>query len=402
MQHKQIDYKFFFTIALLVIFGMVMISSVSVFSSYVISGWATNQHFFIRNVIHIIVSSILLVAFLKIPYEFIKKIAPLILAWWIALLLIVLAFWSEYYWAKWWLKIPWVPFVLQPTEFVKLGLIIFLAYFFWKWQSRLKTFKYWFLPFAWILWVHVLLIWMQPDFWTLLVILPVSTIMFFVAGWNVRHLFIMLWLWFVLMSSVYFMWSYDKSAWESKPAFWYVYDRVNSFLWNEEDKEKSDTVLYQQDQSLIAIWRGWFSGEWFGSSIQKYWYLPQVEWDFIFAVTVEELWFIWWMGLIFMYLFIWWRGLRVYNSSSDPFVKLYALWFTMWIMSQAFINIWVNLKILPNTWITLPFVSYWGSSLLALMIWAWIFLAVSRDADVSRAPSRRTKVWESNSVYMFK
>jgi cell division protein FtsW len=280
-----------------------------------------------------------------------------------------------------------------------------LSAMFAKYKWRISNWKKWFLPYIWFIWAVVLLIAMQPDFGSILVILPVATILFFVAGWNVRHLFVMWTLWLFLLVSVYFMGKYDPDklvTQEDRPAFAYIYDRINSFLWQEEDEKKSGNVLYQQDQWLIAIWTGWWMWVWFGSSVQKYWYVPQVEWDFIFSVIVEELWFLWALWLIWIYLFIWFRCFVLASNSKDDFAKYFAIWIWSRILMQAFVNLWVNLKILPNTWITLPFVSYWGSSLMSLAIGVALLLWISRDIDkdyVSSTKKRGTK-WAFSSVNM--
>lgn len=384
MMKNQIDYKLFFAVFSLIIFWMIMISSVSVYSSFTITDWESNNYFLIRNIIHIAISSFLLVIIAKTPYKFFQKYSHIFLWIWILALLAVLIVWSRYHWAKWWLVIPWLPFAIQPTEFTKVAIVLFLSSMFAKYKWRISHFKKWFLPYIWLIWMIVLLIAMQPDFGSILVILPVSTILFFVAWWNVRHLFVMWSLWIVLIFSVYFMWKYNPEeivTREDRPTFAYIYDRINSFLWKEVNEEKSSWVLYQQDQWLIAIWTGWLFWVWFGSSVQKFWYVPQVEWDFIFSVIVEELWFLWALMLIWVYLFIWYRCFVLATNSKDDFSKYFAIWIWSRILMQAFVNLWVNLKLLPNTWITLPFVSYWGSSLMSLAIWIAILLGISRDVD---------------------
>lgn len=405
MKDKQIDYRLFFAVFSLIIFWMVMISSVSVFSSYKITGWDSNNHFLIRNIIHIAISSFLIVIIAKTPYKFFQKYSYIFMGIWILSLMAVLVFWTKLYWAKWWLFIKWLPFWIQPTEFTKVAVILFLSAMFAKYKGRIGHFKKWFMPYIWLIWLIFMLIAMQPDFGSILVIVPVATILFFVAWWNVRHLFLMWSIWLILLISVYFMGKYDPDkilTKEDRPTFAYIYDRVNSFLWNEEDEAKSWNILYQQDQWLIAIWTGWLLWVGFGSSIQKYGYVPQVEWDFIFSVIVEELWFLWALWLIWIYLFIWYRCFVIANNSKDDFSKYFAIWIWSRILMQAFVNLWVNLKLLPNTWITLPFVSYGGSSLMSLAIWIAILLWISRDVDKELDISKRKKwkIFQYSTVNM--
>jgi cell division protein FtsW len=394
MIKRNVDYKLFFAVIALIIFWMIMISSVSVFPSFkvtsgMVAKWyiqeAYNHFYVIRNIAHVIIWLIAVAVISKIRYTFFEKFSHY--TFWLSLLLlfIVLVIWSVFWWAKWWLDIPWVPFLIQPTEFMKIALIVFLAAIFKKYKWYLQSFQYWFLPYLGIIWFIVLLVGLQPDFGTILVVVPVSALMFFYAWANIKHLWITALLWFLLIFSVYITWDYDKETWETTKWLWYITQRLDTFLWDNEDlftaaaykDERKDQIR----QALITIWSWGFTWLGFGHSIQKYWFLPAVEGDFIFSVIIEELWFLWWMTLIFIYLYIWYRALYISRHSKDLFAKYFALWYWSRILFQAFVNIWVNLNIMPLTGITLPFISYWWSSLLSLLIWLWILLNISRYID---------------------
>ncbi len=387
---KNVDYKLFFTVLLLIIFWMIMISSVSVYSSFRVTNimannWyienAYNYFYVLRNIWHVIISLILLWIVVKIKYSTFEKYSKYI--FWIAviLLLIVLIIWATYKWAKWWINIPWIPFNIQPTEFLKISLILFFASFLKQYKWYLENFKKWYLPFMWYLSLIVLLVALQPDFWTIMVIVPVTIIMYFYAWINIKHLASTIVVWILLILSVYTAWDYDKETWKNLNTLWYITNRIDNFLTNNKDAINNKTINYQTEQALIAIWSWWFSWLWFGSSIQKFWYLPEVQWDFIFSVIIEELWFIWWIILIWMYLFIWYRWFYIASRVKDLFAKYTAVWISSRILIQAFINIWVNLNIIPLTWITLPFISYGWSSLLSLVLWLAILLNISRDIN---------------------
>lgn len=400
MINKQVDYKLFFATLFLIVFWMIMISSVSVFSSFRVTDWMVskwlisesyNYFYVIRNIIHVFISLILLGIIAKIPYKFFYKNALNIFIIVVLLLIFVLIKWATYKWASWWISLPWLPFNIQPTEFLKLSLIIFLAYIFKRKKNYLHNFKNWFLPFLWIIWLVVLLVWLQPDFWTIMVILPVSVIMFFLAWANIKHLLVMWILWILLFLSVYSFWDYDKVTWKNLNSLWYITQRIDNFLADNEIAIKNKSINYQTEQWLIAIWSGWFTWLWFWNSIQKFWYLPEVQWDFIFSVIVEELGFIGWLILILIYLFIWFRWFYIWSMVDDLFAKYTAFWISSWILLQAFINIWVNLNIVPLTWITLPFVSYGWSSLLSLSIAIWLLLAISREMQENTKYSRHVR-----------
>lgn len=394
---KSIDYKLFFTVIALVVFWMIMISSVSVYSSFkltdkMVAWWliesSYNYFYVLRNMVHVLIFMVILWIVAKINYTTFEKYSKHIFAFSIGLLLMVLLIWMSMKWARWWINIPWIPFTIQPTEFLKVALILFFASFFKRYRWYLKSFKRWYLPFMWYLVWIVFLVWLQPDFWTIMVIVPVTVIMYFYAWMNEKHLFATVWLWILLLLSVYTAWDYDKVTWKNKNALWYITQRIDNYLADNQESIKNNTINYQTEQALIAIWSWWFKWLGFWWSIQKFWYLPEVQWDFIFSVIIEELWFIWWLVILSMYMYIWYRWFYIASRVSDYFAKYAAIWFSSRILIQAFINIWVNLNIVPLTWITLPFISYWWSSLLSLSLWLAILLSISRNIDNEQQFSR--------------
>jgi cell division protein FtsW len=361
---------------------------------------AYNHFYVLRNIAHVLAWMTVLWVIVKIHYSIFEKFSKHIFSLALLLLVIVLTIWTKLGWAKWWLAIPWIPFTIQPTEFLKISLIIFLAAFFKKYKWYLQSFKDWFLPYLSIIWVIVLLVWLQPDFWTILVIVPVSAIMFFYAWANIKHLVLTTFLALFLATSIYAIWDYDKETWIPKNKLGYITQRIDTFAWDNKNlfikQALKDSRKDQIRNSLITIWSWWFDGLGFGKSIQKYWYLPEVQWDFIFSVIIEELWFTWGLILILFYLHIWYRGFYIASRVKDLFAKYVAVGISSRILLQAFINIWVNLNIMPLTGITLPFISYWWSSLLSLMIALWILLNISRYTEVKSKYSRI-----SRKKYMF-
>ena len=397
---KNIDYKLFIVVVLLIVFGAIMISSVSVYSSYkvtyeqYVSKWLIkapyNYFYLVRSIFHIVISLIVMWLVTKVNYSFFEKYAKyFLLASWV-MLIYVLIVWATLKWAKWWISIPWIPFLIQPTEFLKVSLIIFLAAAFKKYNHNLRDLKKWFLPFLWVMSVVVILVWLQPDFWTLMVLLPVTTILFFFAWANIKHILSMALLWITLVFVVYNLWKWISSDWKTSKLN-YITRRIDNYLADSESAIKNSQINDQTKQWLITIWSGWFAWKWFWQSIQKFWYLPEVQWDFIFAVIVEELGFRWWLILLLVYLYIWYRGFYIAYNVRDKFAKYAALGLTSWFLFQTFINVWVNLNIVPLTWVTLPFISYGWSSLLALCVWIWILLSISRNIEEKPAYARMNK-----------
>lgn len=136
MPQKNIDYTLFFLVFGLVIFGMIMISSVSVYPSYNVTSRmvelgrldeANNWFYLVRNIMHVFIASLAFAFFVKFPTDAIERSARGIFAGGLAFLMLVLFIGAEYNGARGWISIPYVPFSLQPVEFMKLALIIYLA-----------------------------------------------------------------------------------------------------------------------------------------------------------------------------------------------------------------------------------------------------------------------------------
>lgn len=381
---KNIDYKLFFAVLLLIVFGLMMISSVSVYSSFEVTsdsmtGNIYNYFYLKKSIGHIFLSLFLLFIMTKVNVSFFEKNAKYFYTFALVLLMLVLVKWLSLKWASWWLDIPWLPSI-QPTEFAKVAIIVFLAFFLKKYNWLIKTFTWWLLPFLLITGSMTLLVWLQPDFWTLLIILPVLGIMYFSAGASYKHILWLLAIWLVFFWLIYVAWDYDKKTGKRLNSLWYITLRVDN-LFGLNEFASSKKSKYQTEQWLIAIGSGWFSGKGFWNSIQKYGYLPEAQWDLIFAIIVEELWFLGGFGIIIIYLFIGYRGYRIAYHVQDSFAKYAAIGITSRILFQAFINIWVTLNVVPLTWVTLPFVSYGGSSMLSLWIGLWVLLCISREID---------------------
>lgn len=385
-----------------------MISSVSVFGSFRVTNIMANagliespyNHFYVlRNIIHVSISLLILWILVKVPYKKYELYAREIFWVSILLLIVVLIMWVTYKWATGWISIPWIPFTIQPTEFLKFAAIIYIARFLKERKHVLQDIKQGFFPFTGILGVILFLVGAQPDFWTILVLIPVCFMMYFFAWANVKHLFLILWLWIFVAVSVYLAGDYDPVTWKNENSLWYITQRIDNFLADNEEAINNKTINYQTEQALIAIGSGGFTWLWFGGSIQKFWYLPEVQWDFIFSVIVEELWFVGALILFSLYMYIGWRGIMIARySSKDLFAQYSAFGITVWIVMQACINIGVNLNIVPLTWITLPFISYGGSSLLSLCLWLSLLLSISRHMD----RESYEKKWKRRNSFSFK
>lgn len=411
MLNKQVDYKLFFAVFSLIIFGMIMISSVSVYGSFRVTSMlekagsidqAYNYFYVIRNITHVFVAMIWLLFLVKIPYSFFEKYSKHILVANILLMVFVLILWETFNGAKGWIQIPWIPFLIQPVEFLKCSIILFLAYFFKKYKSKIHLLQDGLLPFSLLLFWIIVILWLQPDFGSIMIIAPIMVLMYFIAGAQVKYLATFFVIGLVLFLWVYQMGTYDKLQPDTRNKLSYITDRIDNFITDEKELIKNKTINYQTEQALIAIGSGGFSGLWFGKSIQKFWYLPEVQWDFIFSVIIEELWFLWGLVLIGVYGFIGYRGYLISYYSEDLFAKYAAFGITTWILVQASVNMWVNLNVLPLTGLTLPFVSYGGSSLLSLVIGLGILLNISRYIDETKTGKIKQKgLFSRQNIHMY-
>ncbi|MBP8016411.1 FtsW/RodA/SpoVE family cell cycle protein [Candidatus Gracilibacteria bacterium] len=406
MKLKNIDYPLFFIVLGLIIFGMIMISSVSVYPSFKVTtlmmntgkiNEPNNYFYLIRNISHIIISMIIFAFIIKTSYKFFEKYAKIILLVVVLFLIIVLFIGVTYNGARGWINLPFLPFSLQPAEFLKLAIILYLAYFLKRRKFEIADLKNGFFPFIFLLFLIVFLLILQPDFGTILIITPISVLMYFIAGGSIKHIGILFLVFLIFTFGIYFIGKFNGSSGE-RNVLTYVSDRFDNFLSTNKTAIQNKTINFQTEQGLIAIGSGGFFGLGFGKSIQKFGYLPEVQGDFIFSVMAEELGFFGVFILICLYLFIMYKGFYIALNVSDLFGKYTAFGITTWILVQTFINIGVNLNIVPLTGVTLPFISYGGSSLLSLMIGVAILLNISRDVNYSEVPTSVSRYFRKKNI----
>jgi len=386
MRKGQFDIPLAVVFFCLMLFGVVMVSSVSVFQSYQITSAMaakglisepSNSFYLWRHVWRALLSVPVCFLMIYFPLNAWKKVAlPLFV---VSILMLVALFLpgvgANYGTSTSWINIPFLP-SLQPAEFVKLALIFYLAVWMEKRQELVQSFQYGFIPFTILLSVVVMLLALQPDFGSVLVISVMAACMFFAAGGNVFHIFAG-----GLMASA--------MAYPIIMSKEYIRNRFMVFLNPDLDPLK---IGFQIKQALIAIGSGGWFGVGFGKSIQKFGYLPEVQGDTIFAAASEELGFIRIAFLLIAYFFIAYKGYSIANRTPNRFAMLVAVGITSWFVFQAVINMGVNLSLLPLTGITMPFVSYGGSSLIANMLAAGILLNISRYAEGNTNPTHRRGV----------
>jgi len=251
---------------------------------------------------------------------------------------------------------------LQPSEFLKLGFIIYLAAFFSGRKNVIGKWSQGFIPFLLISGLVGILIILQPDVGTLGVIMMTSALMYFVAGANLFQIGALIPVGLGLLAILIKLAPYRMQ-------------RLTSFLNPSEDPQG---ISYQINQALLAVGSGGILGVGVGKSLQKYHFLPEPMKDSIFAIWAEELGFVGAVLLICLFLFFAFRGLKVARNADDRFGKLVACGIVFWITTQAFVNIGSMLGLMPLTGIPLPFISYGGSAMVTTLAGMGILVNISK------------------------
>jgi cell division protein FtsW len=301
----------------------------------------------------------------KIDYRFWKKVALFLFV--INIICLILVFIPgaglNFQGASRWIRLGFFSF--QPSEMLKLTMILYLAAWLEGRKEKRTDFFEGFIPFLAIIGMVGFLIIKQPDMGTLGIILIISLAIYFVSGAKMVHLLSM----FGLGSLAFYMLVKFES---------YRMNRLLVFMHPELDPRG---IGYQINQALLAIGSGGFWGLGLGHSRQKFNYLPEPVGDSIFAIICEEIGMIGAIILILLFLTLAMRGLKIAKNAPDMFGRLVAVGITAWIIFQALINISAITGLMPLTGVTLPFVSYGGTSIVFVMVGVGILLNISKKCE---------------------
>lgn len=355
--------KQFYVILLLVILliaiGLVMVYS----ASHILALDHYNDAFFFvkRQAFFALLGIGSMLIFAHIPYTFFKKYTYHILLLCFILLLVVLipGIGLVRGGARSWIGVG--IFSIQPAEFMKLGIILFLATYFSQLKKTEQSFlKRFLLPFGYVALAFGLIM-LQPDFGTAVVLVGTAVMIVFIAGAK--------WLYFLYFSIIGLLGVVYLIV--SAP---YRLKRITSFLNPWEDPLGDG---FQIIQSLYAIGPGQLLGVGFGKSMQKYFYLPEPQTDFIFSIFAEEFGLIGSICLLFIFFLLFKNCMQLALRVRDLFARYVVFGIIMMIIIQVSINISVVIGLIPVTGITLPFLSYGGSSLVLLLTSIGIILNIS-------------------------
>lgn len=355
---KKIDKLLLLSIIIISLFGLLMIYSAS-------SIWAEYKFndpykFLKTQSIFLIIGYIIIYIISKIPYQTYLKYSNLILITCIILLILVLipGIGTVRNGSRSWFGIGSLG--IQPSEFTKLGIIIFTSKYLSK--NKIKDIKTSVLPILSIVILIFGLIMLQPDFGTGMIIVVTIIVLLFISGVKLNF--------FIKLGVIGLIGIIGLII--IAP---YRLKRIISFInpWNDPLGSG-----FQIIQSLYAIGPSGLLGAGLGNSIQKHFYLPEPQTDFIFSIISEELGFIGVIFLITLFIIIIYRGINISLKQVDNFAKYLSFGLTFSIAFQTILNLMVVVGLIPVTGVTLPFLSYGGSSLLVSMTYIGILLNISK------------------------
>ena len=366
----KFDYPILIVTLLLLSMGLIMLLSASAPKSF--SEYGNSYNYIMKQGIVAGVGLVGMIILSKVDYRIYKKLKWLIYIGVVVLLILVGFVGTGAKGARRWINI--LGFSFQPSEFAKIGFILFYASLLtdMKEQNRIKKIVPGFIyPLILLLPVVFAVYKLQNHFSATFIIGAITLVQMFVAGTPFKYFFVT----GALGAGGILLYILKGIASGNTDGF--RMGRIQTWLNIESDLTGTG---WQINQSLYAIGSGGLFGLGLGNSKQKYLYLPEPQNDFIFAVLAEELGFIGSVFVIILFALFVWRGIIIAIKAEDTFGTLIAIGITTMIGLQSLINIAVVTNTIPVTGMPLPFFSYGGSAMLADLIAVGILLSVSRNS----------------------
>ena len=375
-QRLKTDRILFITVIFMVLFGSLMVYSAS--SVVAESRMGSSYYFAIRQLVWLVLAIPLMLFFKNLHYRKLQTpaVAFTSMAFIMVMLVVVYFIGNQHRWIR-------LPIgEIQPSEFAKPALIIFLAYFIALRSNALNS-RYTLLP-AIIAVGSLTFAVVIADLGTAIVLVLTAAVVFFVAGLETRYI------WFagavILLVAVGAVWQrpyrLGRIVRFVDPQFKLV-DKIDKRGWIRSQMKKSATTQdtnYQAEQAKIAVGSGGPVGVGLMQGRQKLFYLPEAHTDTIYAVIGEEWGLFGTTGVLIGFLVVLWRGVRATVLIHDEFGRYLALGITTLLLLQAFFNMSVVLGIFPTKGFPLPMISYGGSSLLVTLALLGILMNVSENA----------------------
>ena len=364
---RNYNYRLFLYVLLLNITGVLIIRS------------ASNQDIsmVVKQIVGILAGLTAVIILSLVDYHKVVSFAPLIYGASLAFLLAVLVFGVSRGVARRWLVLPVIG-QIQPSEFVKIGLIVFFAWYLSKYQERVNQFRILF--FAGLLFLAAFgLIFLQPNLSTSLVTMVIFLCMLFAAGLSYRWILGALAVVVPCGALFIYLLQYNMVPFLKD----YQVRRIMAFI----DPANYAEANLQQNNSIMAIGSGMLQGKGLNNntlaSVKNGNFLSEEQTDFIFAVIGEELGFIGCMAVIFLIALTVYECLIMAARAKDLMGSLLCVGLASLLAFQSFANIAVATGILPNTGLPLPFISYGVSSLLSVYLGVGVVMNVGLQRKVS-------------------
>ena len=340
-------------------FGVVMIYSAS--SVMAAKKFNDGAFFLKRQGLYAVVGFVVLAITMRVDYRFWQKMAPpmLVLSLFLLALVLVPGIGGNVKGASRWIKLPFMN--LQPAEFAKISLVIYMAYSVTQKQDRLKQLKAGFIYYMVILAFLIILLLKQPDLGSAATLAVITMSILFVAGTRFM---------FVIGSALVAAPIVSVLIYTSA----YRWKRILAFLNPEQDPTG---IGWQITQSRYAFGAGGLLGQGLGEGKQKMFYLPEAHTDFILAVIGEELGLIGVLVIVAMFFVLVQRAVKIATNTSEPFGRFLAFGIATLFAIQSIVNMGVATGAFPTKGLALPFLSYGGSSLLVSMFATGILLNIS-------------------------
>lgn len=366
---NNLDFGMLITIIILLCAGIVMVASAS--SYYALSNYNNSNYFLVRQLFFGIIGFIFMIIISNIDYKRYKKWGYLFYIICLVLLVLVLTpLGQTRNGAKRWLGFG--ALVFQPSEIMKIGLVIGMSTYLSLNYKKLTSFKGYIIPILMLLLV-VIVMFMQKHLSGTIVMFVAACSIIFVSGIKVKARYIIAGIIAAAAMLAVFIFMPSGDSTESGGSF--RLDRIVSFLNPEEDIKGGN---WQAAQSLYAIGSGGIFGRGLGQSRQKYLWLPEAQNDFIFSVLGEELGLVGAVTVLALFSFFIYRGYRIAITARDMYGSLLATGITSAFALQILVNIAVVTCTVPVTGMPLPFFSYGGTALFINLCAMGILLNISR------------------------
>lgn len=366
VQRQRADKELIIIVIALLTLGTIMIFSASY--PYANSHYNDGFYYLKRHSIFLVLGLVSMYFMSRVPVEYYKKFSPSFYLLCVGLLILVLVGGFSEGVAKRWLGIPGTPLSFQPSELMKLGIILMLSWWIDKNNNRKKEFTREILVPGAILFGACALVLLEKHLSGTIILALIGLSIMFISGASIKRMLL----------------TYGITGIGGACAFLltneYAMKRIQSFL-NPNADILSDK--WQTTQGLYAIGSGGLWGKGIGNSVQKYSYVSEPQNDFIFTIWCEETGYIGACLLVVIFLALIIRGFQIAFNSPTVFSSLVSLGITCQVGIQALLNIAVVTDLIPNTGISLPFFSYGGSSLVILLAEMGILLSISRNARLN-------------------